>query len=307
MDNGQQHPLRSAGHRSAGRLFLVILFLLLTAGLWIPSGWLDRPGLQIGFTQLVLVLLPVLLYGAVHRPDRKTLFPLGRLSLRDGVAVILGCVFLLPVGSFFNGLVYWGMNALWGDVPLPQLPIGPEHGTLAFFLVLAALLPGITEELLARGILLRTFRPLGTRSALWISALLFALLHLHPVNFFGPLFLGLFFGWAVLRTGTLLAAMLGHSVYNGLVIGLNFSGLPAAPAAPDLPVRAVHLLEALPGAVLFSLALWWLLRRWNRTGAPPLEPPLEALRTTGRLFWREPALRAAAALYLALCLLIVIL
>lgn len=95
---------------------------------------------------------------------------------------------------------------------------------LLFNLFLIAVLPAVGEELLFRGIIQRTINK-GLRNkhiGIWISAILFSALHMQFFGFFPRLFLGAFFGYLLLWTGSLWAPILAHFLNNGTAVVLNY-------------------------------------------------------------------------------------
>lgn len=84
----------------------------------------------------------------------------------------------------------------------------------------AVVLAPLAEEVIFRGILLPGLaQHMKTASALVISAALFGLFHVpsHGIGAIMPALLGLVFGWARLRTGSLAAPILLHAANNLLV------------------------------------------------------------------------------------------
>jgi membrane protease YdiL (CAAX protease family) len=84
----------------------------------------------------------------------------------------------------------------------------------------AVVLAPLAEEIVFRGILLPGLaRHMKTQTALIISAALFGLFHVpsHGIGAIMPGLLGLVFGWARLRTGSLAAPVLLHMANNLLV------------------------------------------------------------------------------------------
>lgn len=87
----------------------------------------------------------------------------------------------------------------------------------AFFKV--AVVAPVVEELIFRGIILQGFRRnYNGLTAVFFSALLFALFHLNPWQFPATFLLGLLLGWIMLRTDNILLAILGHSLNNTMVL-----------------------------------------------------------------------------------------
>jgi membrane protease YdiL (CAAX protease family) len=92
-----------------------------------------------------------------------------------------------------------------------------DSGVMGGVLRVVVLAP-IVEELIFRGVIYsgfsKNYKPFW---AILFSALLFACFHLNPWQL-GPTFLlGLFLGYVRYRTGSLLAAILGHALHNGMV------------------------------------------------------------------------------------------
>jgi sodium transport system permease protein len=67
-----------------------------------------------------------------------------------------------------------------------------------------------------RGFVLSGLRRLGAWRALLVTALLFGLAHSSVYRLLPTAFLGLLFGYAVWRTGSVACSMLAHALNNGL-------------------------------------------------------------------------------------------
>lgn len=84
---------------------------------------------------------------------------------------------------------------------------------------LAAVLPGVVEEALLRGVVLTGLR---RRLPAWLAvvatALAFAALHWSPWRFLPQLALGLAAGWLAVRAGSCWPSAVLHAVYNTLVL-----------------------------------------------------------------------------------------
>ena len=93
-----------------------------------------------------------------------------------------------------------------------------DFGWLGAFMKVAVVAP-IVEELIFRGLILNGLRlNYKAVTAVFMSALLFALFHLNPWQFPATFVLGLLLGWIMLRTNNILLAIIGHSVNNFLVL-----------------------------------------------------------------------------------------
>ena len=76
----------------------------------------------------------------------------------------------------------------------------------------------LVEELVFRGAALRLLRPLGRNAAILGQAVLFAALHGSLQAKAYALGMGLLFGWAADRSGSLLPGILLHILNNGAVL-----------------------------------------------------------------------------------------
>ncbi len=159
-------------------------------------------------------------------------------------------------GGLSIGLVAAGMVFLTGEIIPGEIGRGisllPFAGALAYWLLAA-----FTEESLFRGYILSILKnPVGVRTAMVVSAVLYAALHFLNPNYylFAVLYavlIGLLFGEAVIRRGNLGWAIGFHFVFNLLQDG----GLLSFPVQGGEAVFTVVLL------INLSLILWKMPRR----------------------------------------------
>lgn len=181
----------------------------------------------------------VLVWARAERPEPLRLLvvpkPVARLSLALALVATLGADvvlsqihnwvrWLIPPGPFFRELMSL-----------------PERGSLPLVLATVVLVGPVSEELIFRGVLLRGFlENYRAWVAILLSSLLFAFIHLNPWQGVSGFFIGCLFAWFVARTGSLLPAIAGHVMTNGLAI-----------VAMRLPAR-------IPGITTQGFHPWWL-------------------------------------------------
>ena len=102
-----------------------------------------------------------------------------------------------------------GYQPVTSDIAVPVTVPG-----LVLYFILLAVLPPIFEEIAFRGILMQSLRRFGDSFALLVSALLFGLFHLNMIQAPYAFLLGLWFGYLVLRTGSLRISMVLHACIN---------------------------------------------------------------------------------------------
>jgi membrane protease YdiL (CAAX protease family) len=152
-------------------------------------------------------------------------------------------------------------------------PTGPLDALVSVLVI--AVLPGVCEELVIRGVLLPSLarglsgplpaedpgpNPPSTRLApgAWIaialSALVFAVIHFDPIRFLFTLVLGLVFGYVRLRAGSLWPSVLAHAALNTLTFAI--APFVDDPTQPYTPSPALGVACLLAGSALS----WPLLR-----------------------------------------------
>ncbi len=138
------------------------------------------------------------------------------------------------------------------------LMIDDQSVSLGLTMFLVALSPAICEEALFRGFILSGLRSLGQWPAIVISSLLFAVAHGSVYRMLPTLFLGLLLGYAVWKTGSLLAGVVIHGINNGIAVWLSKAGgagLDSMAGQQFLPVS-----WALAGLAATLVGLWMVSR-----------------------------------------------
>lgn len=143
------------------------------------------------------------------------------------LSILLGAVvfFLnMYVSSAFNGII-----DLFGYEHSSQSISSYSFGSLIINLIFTAFLPAVCEEVAHRGMLLRAYQPLGMWKSIFLSALMFGLLHVNIEQFFYATLIGILLGILTMMCNSIIPAMIIHFMNNALSTYLLFSevnGLP---------------------------------------------------------------------------------
>jgi len=172
-------------------------------------------------TEYIIILLPNILYLKIRGYSLKHTLRLNRLSLKQGLYIALIILFTYPIAVFLNSIVIFILNSIGNVVPSP-LPIPDEPKTYLLSLFVIALSPGICEEIMFRGTIMRAYENMGTKRAIIYSALLFGIFHLNLQNLIGPSFLGLILAIIVYKTDSIYASILGHTLSNGIAMTISY-------------------------------------------------------------------------------------
>ncbi len=124
----------------------------------------------------------------------------------------------LKLPEAFAGIEKWASNM---EESLKELTeFLTQFDSTSYFIVtiiVVAVIPGIGEELLFRGllqnILVRLFK--NTHVAIWVAAIFFSAVHFQFYGFLPRLLLGALFGYLYVWTGNLLVPIVAHFLNNG--------------------------------------------------------------------------------------------
>ena len=155
--------------------------------------------------------IPLVLAALVLRPHRGSASPYQMPS--DWALFTYYMVFALAATVLLS-LMTDGMERILADfhvlelTPDYLLPAAPA--ALVLYLIRLSVLPALLEELLFRGILLRSFRQFGDAFALVASSVSFGLIHYTMSKDINGFILGMILGYCVIRTGSVFTAICGR-------------------------------------------------------------------------------------------------
>lgn len=130
-------------------------------------------------------------------------------------------------------------------------------GNLVMSLLIVGILAGFSEELFFRGALQRTMTtaPVSPHAAIWISAVIFSLVHFQVFGFVPRMLLGAYFGYLLWWSGSVWLPMLAHVANNSLFIILRYT---TGTGEPNLGGSQPFAVIA---SILLTAVLLWMLNR----------------------------------------------
>lgn len=207
-----------------------IAILVLIGGMAAMSAGLSKEQLEVSvvyrlFSYLASPIGFCIMFFAFNKVRNKSLqaakvkFKIGWWNLAICFVVPLICVFGL---NFFIG----GIDRVLvsGGYQLSSLSLPLDHfGWYVLSIIVLALLPAIFEELIFRGIILNGLvKSLGEVGAIFMSALLFSLMHASLQQLLYTFILGIILGWIATRTGSTFSSMIVHFLNNAIVVTISF-------------------------------------------------------------------------------------
>lgn len=199
-------------------LYLILGFALITIGAYVQKKEIYS-GLLI--TEYILVLIPNLIYLKMKGFSLRRVLKLNRISFKQSVIVVLIVIFSYPIAVFLNGIVLAIVNVFSDAVPT-TFPITGEFHEYLLGLFVVAITPGVCEEIMFRGTIMRAYSSLGYMKSIVVSSILFGLFHFNLLNLVGPTFLGIVFGIVVYKTNSIYSSILGHTVNNAIALTIGY-------------------------------------------------------------------------------------
>jgi len=211
---------------------------------------------------ILFVALPVMLYA---RRDPKIashlrIEPLkGRVAALSVLTAAVAVLFINCVSQLWFILV----QCMGGTIPASGVAVPTTVRGLASAVILSAVLPGICEELLFRGLMLSAWEERGSLRAVTTVSLLFTLLHGNLLGIPSEFICGVLLACIVISSGSLFAGMVFHTVFNSTLLIASYWARTVETDAEAAYTGALSLLPFLLGALLFGSILMFLMRRFR--------------------------------------------
>lgn len=211
---------------------------------------------------ILFVALPVMLYA---RRDPKIASHLRIEPLKGRVAalsVLTAAVAVLSINCV-SQLWFILVQCMGGTIPASGVAVPTTVRGLASAVILSAVLPGICEELLFRGLMLSAWEERGSLRAVTTVSLLFTLLHGNLLGIPSEFICGVLLACIVISSGSLFAGMVFHTVFNSTLLIASYWARTVETDAEAAYTGALSLLPFLLGALLFGSILMFLMRRFR--------------------------------------------
>ena len=216
-------------------VFLVAFFIVsLISGVVMWKFGMSTPAMRIVtvIQDVILFILPALVTALIVTWQPATLLCIENRP--DFNATIIAIFTLLLAMPAMNFVIWLNLN-----VPLPselaaalqamednaesavKALIGPHDiPNLIMSVLIVGVLAGVSEEILFRGGLQRLLITGGVNrhAAIWITAIVFSLIHMQFYGFVPRMLLGAFFGYSLLWTRSLWVPIILHSINNTIYL-----------------------------------------------------------------------------------------
>ena len=168
-----------------------------------------------GAMYLASFMVPVAFFVRFSKGKRRE--PM-RLSLKltpDTPFLIFGSIGIILAAAFVNSLAMQPLLPPDFDYSEITLPTDySENYKVVVQLILTALVPGVCEEFLFRGMVLSSLMPYGKTGAIVVSSLFFGLMHQNPFQMFYATVAGVVLALLYIYTGSIWCSTLVHVCNN---------------------------------------------------------------------------------------------
>lgn len=200
-----------------------LLYLILAIVFIFLGGLTQNINLFFGIlvTEILILVVPNVWFVKRENLSLKKTWRLNKVSFKNIILIILITLLTYPIAVFFQA-IFVSIISLIKPLHPDGLPIEISQIPFLWSVLFVAIIPGICEEIVFRGTILRAYEKLGIKKAIIISAILFAMFHFALINFMGPLILGIVFGVMVYKTNSIYSSMIAHAFNNFIALVLNY-------------------------------------------------------------------------------------
>lgn len=135
---------------------------------------------------------------------KKDIIPLGMISI-GGVLLISTIIYL-----FYSTI----LQVLGITIPAPDFTFPSSIVMQVIYILYICILGPILEEIIFRGIVLKSMKKYGALTAIVFTSIIFAMFHLNLVQFMTPLLLGILLAFVTVKTDSIVPAIVIHMFNN---------------------------------------------------------------------------------------------
>lgn len=193
-------------------IIYLTLFIIQRA---ISAVFADYSYTSILFQQVFGVFLPVLIYYTINSESYIEKSEL-RIKLNDIPIMFFGGFFMQFLGSFINYPVVYLLEKL--QIPTTTSASIPQGSKIFLYIFLICCIPAVFEEVLFRKFTYNILKKYGKNTALFLTALIFGIVHFNLWSILSLIVAGLMLSYLVYNGYPLIYPILFH-------FSLNLSGI----------------------------------------------------------------------------------
>ncbi|MDR1533449.1 MAG: CPBP family intramembrane metalloprotease [Clostridiales bacterium] len=205
--------------------FIMVVFTgakFVIAGLAGVYGWITD--WHILCAEPFIYLLCIVAYLYVTKEPAASVLPYKNLSVINVLLIVFMTITLRPMAEFLSAVsslfventLFEQVKALY-SLPYPVL------------ILLLCVMPAVCEEVTLRGVVLSNYSNVDIKKAALVNGFFFGLFHFNLSQFPYAFLLGFFMAYFVRLTGSILAPMLSHFIFNFISVFTQYRYFLADP------------------------------------------------------------------------------
>ena len=211
--------------------FLILIVFVLQFFVGIGASFLFKNGiseyLQVYITQVIPIFLPALFCCLTNKNGFDEYKRDGKITLIKIICVIILALCVNFMVNIFIEKIYAPILLMFIKEPFASsASLLPDGGfDIALNIIFICFIPAIFEEILFRGVVLTRYESIyGSKSAIFMCGLVFALMHADIQSVVQQFIIGAFLSYIVIRYNSIYLGMIAHFVHNFTTLCLNIAG-----------------------------------------------------------------------------------
>lgn len=208
-----------------------------------------------------MFFIPMLFYKKFDKDYSFSEMPCKFKFSRHFPLILLAGLAINYLASYINAILVAMLGIDLSSLMLVEYPNGYHAYHFVLDTIKIAIIPAFCEELLFRGLILDRLHRFGRAKAIFISALLFALMHQNVGQIIYTFILGLVLGYIVVESGSIWGAIVLHFVNNFTQVIMNAIMYTQHEARANFIIAAIELAIVLLGA---AAAIYYYFRHGRK-------------------------------------------
>ncbi len=208
-----------------------------------------------------MFFIPMLFYKKLDKEYRFSEMPCKFKFSRHFPLLLLGALAINYAAAYVNSILSAFLGIDMSSLMLVEYPNGYHAYHFVLDTIKIAIIPAFCEELLFRGLILDRLHRFGRAKAIFISALLFALMHQNIGQIIYTFILGLVLGYIVVESGSIWGAIVIHFVNNFTQVVMNAVMYTQHEARANFIIAAFELIIVVVGT---AAALFYYFRHGKK-------------------------------------------
>ncbi|KEI03073.1 CPBP family intramembrane metalloprotease [Clostridium botulinum] len=200
--------------------------------------------------QVVLLLVPTIIYFSVTKYPIKNTLRLNKIGFKSALIIIIMGIIAQPIIMFLSLITQFIFPNRIGEFmsQLNSIPL------IAQVMIIAAT-PAIFEEITVRGVILGGYEDVDIKKAAIMTGLFFAMLHRDGNQALYTFVLGFIFAYLVKITNSIFSSMICHFTINGISAMISFLSMRNF----ENKVAYSEGIKSIPYKELIFGTLFWLI------------------------------------------------